>query len=76
MNRPVAASAAADAAENAPQATPSHMRRVRSGEVSSASAAGLPGAAARVTGAAIDVVFPATSTAGAAGLGGGAGFAA
>ena len=37
MKRPVAASAAADAAENAPQASPSHARRFSSGEVSSAS---------------------------------------
>src|SRR3954463_6287020 len=37
MKRPVAASAAADAAENAPHASPSHARRVRSGEVSSGS---------------------------------------
>src|SRR5438874_10314762 len=37
MKRPVAANAAADAAENAPQASPSHARRERSGEVSSAS---------------------------------------
>src|SRR5947207_12509995 len=36
MKRPVAASAAADAAENAPQASPIHARRVRSGDVSSA----------------------------------------
>ena len=44
MKRPVAASAAADAAENAPQASPIHARRVRSGDVSSGSrprAAGL-----------------------------------
>src|SRR5439155_16253551 len=37
MNRPVAASAAAEAAENAPHASPIHARRVRSGEVSSGS---------------------------------------
>src|SRR6266566_8716490 len=37
MKRPVAASAAADAAENAPQARPSHARRVSSGDVSSGS---------------------------------------
>src|SRR3989454_3880943 len=43
MNRPVAASAAADAAENAPHARPIHARRVSSGEVSSGSR---PGAAA------------------------------
>src|SRR5437867_2511589 len=43
MNRPVAARAAADAAEKAPHARPIHARRVRSGEVSSGSR---PGAAA------------------------------
>ncbi len=37
MKRPVAASAAADAAENAPQARPIQARRFSSGEVSSAS---------------------------------------
>ena len=37
MKRPVAASAAADAAENAPHAIPSHTRRVTSGELSSGS---------------------------------------
>src|SRR3954464_9584717 len=37
MKRPVAASAAADAAENAPHARPIHARRVSSGEVSSGS---------------------------------------
>src|ERR1700704_1556665 len=37
MNRPVAASAAADAAENAPQARPIQARRVNRGEVSSGS---------------------------------------
>src|SRR5204862_6679138 len=37
MNRPVAASAAADAAENAPHDRPIHARRVKSGDVSSAS---------------------------------------
>src|SRR5215467_5051153 len=37
MNRPVAANAAADAAENAPHASPIHARRVSSGEVSSGS---------------------------------------
>src|SRR5436190_21044372 len=37
MKRPVAASAAAEAAENAPHARPIHARRVRRGEVSSAS---------------------------------------
>src|SRR5438132_14219680 len=47
MNRPVAASAAAEAAENAPHARPIHTRRVRSGEVSSGSRA-TAGAAAFV----------------------------
>src|SRR5438552_5574916 len=37
MNRPVAASAAAEAAENAPQARPIHVRLLKSGEVSSGS---------------------------------------
>src|SRR5437867_7461988 len=37
MKRPVAASAAADAAENAPQARPIQARRVSSGDVSSGS---------------------------------------
>src|SRR5262249_12576771 len=40
MNRPDAASAAADAAEKAPHARPIHARRVRSGDVSSGSRAG------------------------------------
>src|SRR5205807_3987320 len=46
MNRPVAARAAADAAENAPHARPIQARRVRSGEVSSGSRAGAAGLAA------------------------------
>src|SRR6185503_21343505 len=37
MNRPVAASAAAEAAEKAPHASPIQARRVSSGDVSSAS---------------------------------------
>src|ERR1700719_3797887 len=37
MNRPVAASAAADAAENVPHARPIQARRVNNGDVSSAS---------------------------------------
>src|SRR5882724_903614 len=71
MNRPVAASAAADAAENAPHARPIHARRVRRGEVSSGSrVAVLAGFAAAVVAAAFaaappadatDVVFPARS---------------
>src|SRR3954471_20597596 len=75
MKRPVAASAAADAAENAPQASPSQARRVSSGEVSSgsrvavfAAAAGAAGlaAAAPPSDAAV-VVLPARSGIGAAG---------
>src|SRR6266540_3478782 len=69
MNRPVAASAAADAAEKAPHARPSQTRRVKSGEVSSASraavlaaAAGAAGlAAAAPPGEATFVVLPARS---------------
>src|SRR5918996_619604 len=73
MKRPVAASAAAEAAENAPHAMPSHTRRVTSGELSSGSRE-LTFAAV----AAAVVVLPARSTAGAAGLGGtgGTGFGA
>src|SRR5688572_3772277 len=74
MKRPVAARAAADAAENAPQAMPSHIRRVTSGELSSGSRE-LTFAAV----AAAVVVFPATLTAGGGGtLGatGAGGFAA
>ena len=76
MNRPVAASAAAVAAENAPQARPIHARRVRRGEVSSgsrpgAAAAGLAGAGAGFAAAppsdATVVVFPARSGIAAAG---------
>src|SRR5437764_11408386 len=73
MKRPVAASAAADAAENAPQARPSHARRVRSGEVSSASRAVVFAAAGAVAvraaappGDATLVVLPARSGIGAA----------
>src|SRR6266480_3926677 len=72
MKRPVAARAAAEAAENAPQARPIHARRVRSGEVSSGSrpvaTAGLATAAAAAGDLATpaapdaaDVVFPARS---------------
>src|SRR5687767_3248908 len=71
MKRPVAASAAADAAEKAPHAIPSHTRRVTRGELSSGSRE-LTFAA----GAAAVVVFPARFTEGAgggAGLGGTAG---
>src|SRR5579864_1046495 len=73
MNRPVAASAAADAAENAPQASPIQARRVRSGDVSSGSRviAGAAGAAALADGAAAVVVLPCRS-----GIGAGAGLGA
>ena len=47
MKRPVAASAAADAAENAPQASPIQARRVSSGDVSSAARAWPPPRPAR-----------------------------
>src|SRR5688572_15706399 len=57
MNRPVAASAAADAAENAPQAIPSQTLRVTSGEVSSGSRELTLAAAAAAV-----VVFPVRST--------------
>src|SRR5436190_945459 len=82
MNRPVAASAAADAAENAPHASPIQARRLRSGDVSSASrvavfaAAGAGAAAALPPGDAALVVLPARSGIGAAGGRGAAGFAA
>src|SRR5437762_13976543 len=77
MKRPVAARAAADAAENAPQARPIQARRVRSGDVSSgsrvAATAGLAAgaltavfAAAPPADAAV-VVFPARSGIGAGG---------
>src|SRR5437764_11649819 len=46
MNRPVAASAAAEAAEKAPQARPIHARRVSNGDVSSGCRAGAALAAA------------------------------
>src|ERR1043165_9687690 len=56
MKRPVAASAATEAAENAPQATPIQARRVRSGDVSSAAradvAAGLAAGVVRAEAAA------------------------
>src|SRR5436190_6028537 len=63
MKRPVAASAAADAAENAPHARPSHARRVKSGELSSASRPATAAAAAGFLAAAPPadaavVVFP------------------
>src|SRR5918992_3549262 len=62
MKRPVAARAAADAAENAPHAIPSQTRRVTSGELSSGSRElTLAAVAAGV------VVFPARSTAGGGG---------
>src|SRR5437762_8988747 len=75
MKRPVAASAAADAAENAPQARPIQARRVSSGDRSSGSrVAGLAAAGAAVVGLAAAppadaavVVRPARSGAGTAG---------
>src|SRR6187399_3018041 len=75
MNRPVAASAAADAAENAPQARPIQARRLRSGELSSASRVVALAAAGAVVAAlaaappveATLVVLPARSGIGAAG---------
>src|SRR5919201_1085699 len=82
MKRPVAASAAADAAANAPHARPIQARRVRSGDVSSGSrravvvvavfgAVAVAGAvatrAAAPPGEAGVVVLPARSGAGAAG---------
>src|SRR5438874_4598597 len=87
MNRPVAASAAADAAEKAPHASPIHTRRVRSGDVSSGSRVGAAAAgfaAVAATGTAFAaaappaeatlVVRPARSgTAAAGGLAGAAG---
>src|SRR2546421_7991213 len=68
MNRPVAAKAPADPAENAPHAIASHTRRVTSGEVSSGSRE-LTFAAT----AAGVVVLPARFAAGAAGAAGLAG---
>src|SRR6266540_7214882 len=82
MNRPVAASAAADAAENAPHASPIHARRVRRGDVSSGSrVAALAGAAVAVRAAAPPgdatfVVLPARSGIGAGAGRGAAGFTA
>src|SRR5215813_9587195 len=84
MKRPVAASAAADAAENAPHASPIQARRVSNGDVSSGSrvvALAVAGAvavlAAMPPGDAALVVLPARSGIGAAGgRGAGAGFAA
>src|SRR3954451_976345 len=75
MKRPVAASAAADAAENAPHARPSHARRVSNGELSSAARAAVFAAAgagvvavraAAPPGDATLVVLPARSGIGAA----------
>src|SRR6266850_549292 len=72
MKRPVAASAAAEAAEKAPQERPIHARRVSRGDVSSgsrpaAAAAGLAAFAAAPPAEAGVVVFPARSGIGAAG---------
>src|SRR6185295_18250073 len=73
MNRPVAARAAADAAEKAPQASPIQARRVNSGDVSSGSRVATAGFAAAVDtlaaeppADAADVVLPARSGKGAA----------
>jgi hypothetical protein len=83
MKRPVAASAAADAAVNAPHASPIHARRVSSGEVSSGSRVAVFAVAADVVpgafadAAAAVVVRPPRSGIGAAGgFGGAAGRAA
>src|SRR5262245_6478427 len=85
MNRPVAASAAAEAAVKAPQASPIQARLVRSGDMSSGSrvvaAAVAFGAvtaafAAAPPGDAAVVVIPARFGAGTAGFGGAAGRAA
>src|SRR5256885_5633988 len=82
MKRPVAASAAAEAAENAPHARPIQARRVSSGDVSSGSrvAAFAAGAAAAVRAAAPPgdatfVVLPARSGIGTGAGRGAAGFA-
>src|SRR6185295_2335262 len=68
MKRPVAASAAADAAENAPHASPIHARRLSSGDVSSGSRVAVLAAAGAVAvlaaappGDATLVVLPAKS---------------
>src|ERR1700730_12812890 len=69
MNRPVAASAAADAAEKVPHARPIQARRVKNGEVSSGArpgaaaglAAPIAALAAAPPGDATLVVFPARS---------------
>src|SRR4249920_1906183 len=84
MKRPVAASAAAEAAVKAPQARPIHARRVSSGEVSSgsrvaaAAAAGAAGVAlaAAPPADAADVVLPPKSGGGAGAGRGAAGLAA
>src|SRR5216117_3006652 len=72
MKRPVAARAAAEAAENAPHARPSQARRVSKGDVSSGSRAALAAVdvaafAAAPPGDARFVVLPARSGTGAAG---------
>src|SRR5690348_16591568 len=73
MNRPVAASAAAEAAANAPHDRPIQARRVKSGDESSGSRAAVAAAGAVVARAAAppgdagDVVLPARSGTGAAG---------
>src|SRR5712671_718672 len=83
MKRPVAASAAAEAAENAPHASPIQARRVKSGDVSSGSRVAAFAAAGAVAvraaappGDATFVVLPARSGIGAGAGRGAAGFAA
>src|SRR5438067_6724997 len=70
MKRPVADSAATDAAVNAPHAVNSQMRRDTSGDVSSGSREGTFAVVAAGV-----VVLPAKSGAGTAGFGGAAGTA-
>src|SRR5436190_20935436 len=84
MKRPVAASAAADAAEKAPHARPIRARRVSSGDASSgsrvtafaAAGAGVATRAADPPVEATDVVLPARSGIGAGAGRGATGFAA
>jgi hypothetical protein len=59
MNRPVAASAVAEAAEKAPHAIPIQTRRETNGDVSSGTADFFFAAAARAEAAATEVVLPA-----------------
>src|SRR5580658_6573559 len=62
MNRPVAASAAADAAEKVPHARPIQARRVSNGDVSSGSRPGAAAAAGLETAAALAAAPPADAT--------------